>query len=79
MALCIRPMEFTGEPFVPYPWTDAFTMANMAIRGGRKAGYLPGRPENAGLRQTAGKTALQGHEPDSNAEYAQVIEYTYHL
>jgi len=68
-------MEFQGEAIDHLPMDGRFTMANMAIEAGGKAGlfhvdgttkrYLKGRTRNK----------YQVYEADAGAGYARVIEY----
>ncbi len=68
-------MEFHGDAVDSLPMDGRFTMANMAIEAGAKAGifhvdaktrrYLKGRASRNYIEYTA----------DTNAEYARVIEY----
>jgi len=68
-------MEFTGTAIEQLPMDGRFTMANMAIEAGAKAGLF--RVDNKTLdyikpRATHPYTVYQ---PDADAEYTRVIEY----
>ena len=68
-------MEFTGEAIDALSMDGRFTMANMTIEAGGKAGLF--RVDNK--TQLYIKSRVQRpynvYEPDSDAEYAKVIEY----
>ncbi len=68
-------MEFTGEAIDVLSMDGRFTMANMAIEAGAKAGIF--RVDNATLLyiKSKAKRPYTVYEPDGNAEYLQVIEY----
>jgi len=68
-------MEFTGEAIDALSMDGRFTMANMTIEAGGKVGLF--RVDNK--TQLYIKSRVQRpynvYEPDSDAEYAKVIEY----
>ena len=68
-------MEFTGEAIDALPMDGRFTMANMAIEAGAKAGIF--RVDNKTLEyvDSRAKRSYTAYESDNDAEYAQVIEY----
>ena len=68
-------MEFTGEAIDALPMDGRFTMANMAIEAGGKAGLF--RVDNKTQLYIKSKTRqpYNVYEPDPDAEYARVIEY----
>jgi 3-isopropylmalate/(R)-2-methylmalate dehydratase large subunit len=68
-------MEFTGEAIDALPMDGRFTMANMAIEAGAKAGIF--RVDNRTLEYVKGraKRPYEVYQPDEDAEYSQVIEY----
>jgi len=68
-------MEFTGETIDALSMDGRFTMANMAIEAGAKAGIF--RVDNKALFyiKHRAKRASTVYEPDDDAEYSQVIEY----
>ena len=68
-------MEFAGEA-IGYLSTDSrFTMANMAIEAGAKAGIFRVDDKTLDYVRPRAKRAYTVYEPDSDAEYASVIEY----
>lgn len=70
-------MEFTGEAVSELPMDGRFTMANMAIEAGGKAGIF--RVDNKTqlyIKQRARRPYLvYDDERDSDDEYARIIEY----
>jgi 3-isopropylmalate/(R)-2-methylmalate dehydratase large subunit len=68
-------MEFQGEAIDSLSIDGRFTMANMAIEAGGKAGLF--RVDNTTRRYLKGRTSskYQVYEADADAEYARVIEY----
>ncbi len=68
-------MEFVGEAIDALSMDGRFTMANMAIEAGAKAGIF--RVDNKTLLYVKhrAKRPYNVYEPDNDAEYSQVIEY----
>jgi 3-isopropylmalate/(R)-2-methylmalate dehydratase large subunit len=68
-------MEFTGEAIDALPMDGRFTMANMAIEAGAKAGIF--RVDGKTQQYVKGRASrsFKVYEPDSDAEYAKVVEY----
>jgi 3-isopropylmalate/(R)-2-methylmalate dehydratase large subunit len=68
-------MEFTGEAIDALSMDGRFTMANMAIEAGGKAGIF--RVDRKTQQYVKGRAdrSFKAYEPDSDAEYAKVIEY----
>ena len=68
-------MEFTGEAIDNLSIDGRFTMANMAIEAGAKAGLF--RVDSTTLDYIKPRTTrpYTVYQPDADAEYAQVIEY----
>ena len=68
-------MEFTGGAIDSLSIDGRFTMANMAIEAGGKAGIF--RVDNKAQLyiKSRAQRSYAVYEPDSDAEYAQVIEY----
>ncbi|MCL0046387.1 aconitase/3-isopropylmalate dehydratase large subunit family protein, partial [Dehalococcoidales bacterium] len=67
-------MEFTGEAIDTLSMEGRFTMANMAIEAGAKAGIFRVDDKTLDYIKPRAKRPYQVYEPD-DAEYSQVIEY----
>ncbi|MFC1990488.1 aconitase family protein, partial [Chloroflexota bacterium] len=68
-------MEFTGEAVDALSMDGRFTMANMAIEAGAKAGIFRVDNKTLDYVKPRAKRPYTVYEPDDNAEYSQVIEY----
>jgi 3-isopropylmalate/(R)-2-methylmalate dehydratase large subunit len=68
-------MEFTGEAIDFLSMDSRFTMANMAIEAGAKAGLFGVDNKTQLYVKSRAKRPYLVYEPDSDAEYARVIEY----
>ena len=68
-------IEFTGEAIDKLSMDGRFTMANMAIEAGAKAGLFPVDSAALDYIRNRAKRSYTVYEPDSDAEYSQVIEY----
>ncbi len=68
-------MEFAGEAIEALSMDGRFTMANMAIEAGAKAGVFRVDGKTLDYIKPRAKRPYTVYEPDDNAEYAQVIEY----
>jgi 3-isopropylmalate/(R)-2-methylmalate dehydratase large subunit len=68
-------MEFTGEAIDNLPMDGRFTMANMAIEAGGKAGIFHIDQNTLDYVKSRAKRPYRVYEPDADAEYTQVIEY----
>ena len=68
-------MEFAGEAIDYLSMDSRFTMANMAIEAGAKAGIFRVDDKTLDYVKPRAKRAYTVYEPDSDAEYASVIEY----
>jgi 3-isopropylmalate/(R)-2-methylmalate dehydratase large subunit len=68
-------MEFTGEAIGALSMDGRFTMANMAIEAGAKAGIF--RVDSKTQQYVKGRAnrSYTAYEPDDDAEYTRVIEY----
>jgi len=68
-------MEFTGEAIDELSMDGRFTMANMAIEAGAKAGLFG--VDNIALDyiRNRAKRSYTVYEPDKDDEYSQVVEY----
>jgi 3-isopropylmalate/(R)-2-methylmalate dehydratase large subunit len=69
-------MEFTGAAIEELSMDGRFTMANMAIEAGAKAGvFHVDNKTQLYIKSRAQRESYLVYEPDSDAEYADVIEY----
>jgi 3-isopropylmalate/(R)-2-methylmalate dehydratase large subunit len=68
-------MEFTGEAIDSLPMDGRFTMANMAIEAGAKAGIFRVDNETKKYVKARANRPYQVYQPDEDAEYARTIEY----
>jgi len=68
-------MEFTGEAIDTLPMDGRFTMANMAIEAGAKAGIFRVDGETKKYVKARAKHSYQVYQPDKDAEYTRTIEY----
>ncbi|MFC2049755.1 3-isopropylmalate dehydratase large subunit [Chloroflexota bacterium] len=68
-------MEFTGEAIDNLPMDGRFTMANMAIEAGAKAGIFMTDNETKKYVKDRTNRSYQVYQPDEDAEYARTIEY----
>jgi 3-isopropylmalate/(R)-2-methylmalate dehydratase large subunit len=68
-------MAFTGEAIDALPMDGRFTMSNMAIEAGGKAGIF--RFDNKTKQYVKGRASrpYKVYEPDENAAYERVVEY----
>jgi 3-isopropylmalate/(R)-2-methylmalate dehydratase large subunit len=68
-------MEFAGEAIEALSMDGRFTMANMAIEAGAKAGIFGVDNKTQLYVKSRADRPYLVYEPDSDAEYSQVIEY----
>ncbi len=68
-------MEFTGKAVAALPMDGRFTMANMAIEAGAKAGIFRVDGKTSAYLKLRAKRPYTVYEPDTDAEYSEVIEY----
>ena len=68
-------MEFGGEAIDALSMDGRFTMANMAIEAGAKAGLFRVDNKTQLYVKSRAKRSYAVYEPDNDAEYAQIIEY----
>jgi len=68
-------MEFTGEAIDALSMDGRFTMANMAIEAGGKAGVFHVDEKTLEYVKPRAKRPHTVYEPDPDAEYAQTIEF----
>ncbi|MFC1985599.1 3-isopropylmalate dehydratase large subunit [Chloroflexota bacterium] len=68
-------MEFTGEAIDALSMDGRFTIANMAIETGAKAGIFRVDEKTLDYVKPRAKRSFTVYESDDDAEYARVIEY----
>ena len=68
-------MEFTGGAVDSLSMDGRFTMANMAIEAGGKAGVFHVDSKTLEYVKPRAKRSYNVYESDADAEYSQVIEY----
>ena len=68
-------MEFTGEAVKKLNMDGRFTMANMAVEAGAKAGIFQVDGKTLDYIRPRAKRPYTVYEPDEDAEYSRVIEY----
>ncbi len=68
-------MEFTGEAIDELPMDGRFTMANMAIESGAKAGIFNVDDKTKEYVATRSNKSYSVYQSDEDAEYVQIIEY----
>ncbi|MFC2017077.1 3-isopropylmalate dehydratase large subunit [Chloroflexota bacterium] len=68
-------MEFSGEVISNLSIDGRFTMANMAIEAGAKAGIFRVDNQTQLYIKSRVERPYMVYEPDNDAEYSQVIEY----
>ncbi len=68
-------MEFHGDAISSLPMSDRFTMSNMAIEAGAKAGLMPVDEKTIEYVKERAKRNYQVMEADDNANYRKVKKY----
>jgi len=68
-------LEFTGDAIGELPMAGRFTMANMAIEAGAKAGIFHVDNKAQLYIKSRAKRSYAVYEPDGDAEYSAVMEY----
>ncbi len=68
-------MEFIGEAIDSLPMDGRFTMANMAIEAGAKAGLFKVDAKTLEYVKERAKRKYQVYEPDRDAKYAAVFDW----
>jgi len=68
-------MEFTGKAIDELSMDGRFTMANMAIEAGAKAGLFCVDEKTLDYVKPRAKREYTVYQPDDDAEYARTIEY----
>ena len=68
-------MEFSGEAIDALPMDGRFTMANMAVEAGAKAGIFSVDNKTKEYVSEHGNKLFSIYRQDEGAEYARIIEY----
>ncbi|MCJ7521089.1 MAG: 3-isopropylmalate dehydratase large subunit, partial [Dehalococcoidia bacterium] len=68
-------MEFSGEAITGLSMDSRFTVANMAVEAGGKAGIFCVDGKTLDYVKLRAKRAYTVYEPDGDAQYARIIEY----
>ncbi len=68
-------MEFTGEAIDSLSMDGRFTMANMAVEAGAKAGMFRVDNKTQLYIKSRARRPYRVYEADNDAEYSQVIDY----
>jgi 3-isopropylmalate/(R)-2-methylmalate dehydratase large subunit len=68
-------MEFTGQAIAALSMDSRFTMANMAIEAGGKAGLFAVDRKTLQYVGMRAPRPFKIYQPDKDAEYARVVEY----
>ena len=68
-------MEFSGEAITGLSMDSRFTMANMAVEAGGKAGIFCVDGKTLDYVKSRAKRAYTVYEPDEEAAYSRIIEY----
>ncbi|MFC2019887.1 aconitase/3-isopropylmalate dehydratase large subunit family protein, partial [Chloroflexota bacterium] len=68
-------LEFTGDAIGELPMAGRFTMANMAIEAGAKAGVFHVDNKAQLYIKSRAPRSYAVYEPDGDAEYSAVLEY----
>jgi len=68
-------MEFTGEAIDNLSMDGRFTMANMAVEAGAKAGLFRVDNKTQLYIKSRAERPYNVYEPDNDTEYSRVIEY----
>ena len=68
-------MEFTGEAIQALSMDGRFTMANMAIEAGAKAGIFGVDGKTLEYVEPRARRPYRVYEPDQDAGYARTVEY----
>ncbi len=68
-------MEFAGEAIENLSMSGRFTIANMAIEAGAKAGLFKVDKKTLEYLAPRAKRKFKVYEPDADAEYSQIFEW----
>jgi len=69
-----KAMEFVGDTLSSLPMEDRFTMSNMAIEAGAKAGIIPADEVTSAYLKTRVKRPWKGQKPSDLQSVASVME-----
>jgi 3-isopropylmalate/(R)-2-methylmalate dehydratase large subunit len=69
-----RAMEFTGDAITSLPIDDRFTMCNMAIEAGGKAGIIAPDAITKEYEKAHGRREFRDYASDPDAEYVETID-----
>jgi 3-isopropylmalate/(R)-2-methylmalate dehydratase large subunit len=69
-----KAIEFTGQVVEALGMDDRFTMANMAVEAGAKAGLFPVDEETLAYLKERAKRPYTVYQPDPDATYARTLE-----
>ncbi|MFA5780430.1 MAG: 3-isopropylmalate dehydratase large subunit [Elusimicrobiota bacterium] len=70
-----RAMEFSGETIGKLSMSERFTICNMAIEAGGKAGIIPSDKKTLDYVEGRAERPYEIYENDRDAKYEKVIEY----
>jgi len=68
-------MEFTGEAIAELSMDSRFTISNMAIESGAKAGIFQVDGKTLDYVKPKAKRPYTAYEPDDDALYSRIVEY----
>jgi 3-isopropylmalate/(R)-2-methylmalate dehydratase large subunit len=70
-----KTLEFGGKGLAHFPVADRFTVSNMAIEAGAKAGIFPADSETMHFVRQHAKGKYQAVAPDAEAHYVRDMDY----
>ncbi|NLL94594.1 MAG: 3-isopropylmalate dehydratase large subunit [Thermoplasmatales archaeon] len=70
-----KALEFSGPGVASIPMPDRFSMSNMAIEAGGKAGLFPYDPVAKRFAEAVSRGEYEGVNADPGAEYVRTLEY----
>ncbi|MBI4302219.1 MAG: 3-isopropylmalate dehydratase large subunit [Chloroflexi bacterium] len=68
-------LEFDGEAITALPMDARFTMANMAVEAGAKAGLFPVDEKTLAFVKDRARRPYQAYETDPDAQYQEVRQF----